>query len=323
MKAGNGNIAIRRSVKTTTHFLAAGVTALAQSLRAAAALALLGGLAGLALPAPAAERYERGLLWRVEGAGAPASHVFGTVHLADPRVTRLPPAVARELDQARSLTLESGIGPAGVLVLAERMVFDDGRDLPGVAGAELFKRAVGLAAGLGLSEPMLRMFRPWAVAVLLSIPPQDPSGVLDFVLERRAAEQGKPIHQLESMDEQVAVLAGLSQEDQVALLKQAVDEHERMPGRIGRLVDAYLARDLAGLWRISEESAGAGAEERRLNEVFTRRLLHERNARMAERAEPRLREGGAFIAVGALHLYGSGGVLALLEQRGWRVTRIY
>jgi uncharacterized protein YbaP (TraB family) len=60
-----------------------------------------------------------------------------------------------------------------------------------------------------------------------------------------------------------------------------------------------------------------------LNEVFTRRLLYERNVRMAERAEPRLREGGAFSAVGALHLYGGSGVLALLEQRGWRVTRVY
>jgi hypothetical protein len=293
------------------------------ALRAAAALVLLGGLASLPVSAPAAERYERGLLWRVEGAGAPASHVFGTVHLSDPRVTRLPPAVARELDQARSLTLESGVGPADIVQLAGRMVFDDGHDLPGVAGEELFKRAALLMAGQGLSEPMLRMFRPWAVAVLLSVPPQDPSGVLDFVLERRAQEQGKPIHQLETMEEQVAVLAGLSQEDQVALLKQAVNEHEHMAARIGRVIDAYLARDLAGLSRISEEGIGAGEEERRLAEVFTRRLLHERNGRMAERAEPRLKEGGAFIAVGALHLYGADGVLALLESRGWRVTRVY
>jgi uncharacterized protein YbaP (TraB family) len=296
---------------------------LARPPRAAAVFALFAALSGVALQSPAAERYEHGLLWRIEGAHAPASHVFGTVHLADPRVTSLPPAVARELDQARSLTLEAGLDPASVLVLAGRMVFDDGRDLPGVAGAELFDRAARLTAGLGLPEPMLRLFRPWAVAMLLSVPPQDPSSVLDLVLARLAAEQGKPVHELESMDEQISVFEGMSQEDQVALLKQTVDEYERMPRQIGRVVDAYLARDLAGLWRISQESVGTGAEERRLNEVFTRRLVHERNVRMAERAEPRLREGGAFIAVGALHLYGSGGVLSLLERRGWRVTRVY
>jgi hypothetical protein len=295
----------------------------ARPLRAAAAFAAFAVLSGVAPHAHAAERYEYGLLWRIESAGAGASHVFGTVHLADPRVTSLPPPVAGELDRARSLTVEVGIDPAGILRLADRMVFTDGRDLPGVAGVELFQRAARLIEGQGLPEPMLRMFRPWAVAVLLSVPPQDPANVLDMVLERRASEQGKPLHQLESLEEQVSVLEGLTQEDQVALLRQAVDEYEGMPRRIGRVVDAYLARDLAGLWRISQESAGASAEERRLNEVFTRRVLHERNVRMAERAEPRLREGGAFIAVGALHLYGSSGVLALLERRGWRVTRVY
>jgi len=280
----------------------AAIARLVLPLRAVAMFALSAALAGVALQSPAAERYEFGLLWRVEGAGAEPSHVFGTVHLADPRVTRLPPAVARELDQARSLTLEVGLDPAGILTLADHMVFTDGRDLPGVAGAELFGRAAKLTAGLGVPEPMLRLFKPWAVAMLLSVPPQDPANVLDTLLARRAAELGKPIHELESMGEQVSVFEGMSQQDQVALLKQAVDEHERLPRHIGRVVDAYLARDLAGMWRIGQESVGKGYEEQRLNEILTRRLLHERNVRMAERAEARLKEGGAFIAVGALLL---------------------
>ena len=83
---------------------------LARPPLAVAAFALFAALSGVALQSSAAERYEHGLLWRIEGTGAPASHVFGTVHLADPRVTSLPPAVARELDQARSLTLESAQG---------------------------------------------------------------------------------------------------------------------------------------------------------------------------------------------------------------------
>ena len=291
--------------------------------RGAAALVLLGVLAGGIAPAPAAERYERGLLWRIEGKSAPASHVFGTIHLADPRVTALPTAVMNELNRARSLTIEVRLEPGTILALAKRMIYDDGRDLHGVAGPELFAKAAAVTAGLGLPDPLLRMFKPWAVALLLSAPQQDPTGVLDIVLARAAAEQGKPVHQLESLEEQIAVFEGMSEADQLALLGHAVENYERMPPLIARLVEAYLARDLAGMWRISEESGGDGAEARRLRAEFGRRLLEERNKRMAERSEARLNEGGAFIAVGALHLYGGAGMLALLEKRGYRVTRVY
>ncbi|OGA21445.1 MAG: hypothetical protein A3I02_11710 [Betaproteobacteria bacterium RIFCSPLOWO2_02_FULL_67_26] len=292
--------------------------------RLAAALGLFALLSVVAAASlSAAERFEQGLLWRVEGKGAPASHVFGTIHLADPRVTSLPPAVASALDQARSLTLEAIFEPNSVLGLASRMVYSDGRDLPGVAGAELFTKAARLTAALGMPEPVLRAFKPWAVAMLLSVPPQNPAEVLDFVLARIALEQGKPVHDLESLEEQVSVFEGLPADDQLTLLRQAVDDYQRMPHLIGRVVEAYLKRDLAAIRRIGEESRGGGEEARRLREVFTRRLLHDRNIRMAERAEPRLNEGGAFIAVGALHLQGERGVLALIERRGWRVTRVY
>jgi len=36
-----------------------------------------------------------------------------------------------------------------------------------------------------------------------------------------------------------------------------------------------------------------------------------------------LRRGHTFVALGALHLYGEKGVLALLEQDGWRSRRVY
>jgi uncharacterized protein len=283
------------------------------------AVALLAAVLAAA-PALAAEPYERGLLWRIEGKGAAPSHVFGTVHLADPRVTRLPSAVAREFDRARSVSLELTLDNSNILALANRMVYADGRDLASVAGADLFGKAAAITTGLGLPEHLLRMFKPWAVALVLSAPPQDPTQVLDVVLARAAKEQGKPVHELEGMEEQIAVLEGMPESDQVVLLQQAVDERERLPQIIGRVIEAYLARDLAGMWRLSQETTG---ERRRLNDVLADRLLYQRNERMVERMEPRLAEGGAFVAVGALHLYGNRGVPALLESRGYRVTLVY
>ena len=65
------------------------------------------------------------------------------------------------------------------------------------------------------------------------------------------------------------------------------------------------------------------ADDDELGRRFMRRAVDERNLRMVERMASRLAEGDAFIAVGSLHLPGEHGLLNLLAQRGYRVTRVY
>jgi uncharacterized protein YbaP (TraB family) len=43
---------------------------------------------------------------------------------------------------------------------------------------------------------------------------------------------------------------------------------------------------------------------------------------MAERMEPYLKQGGAFVAVGALHLPGEQGLLRLLGRRGYTLPAV-
>ncbi|HXR58766.1 MAG TPA: TraB/GumN family protein, partial [Burkholderiales bacterium] len=73
----------------------------------AAALIAAGVAAALCLQAAAAERFTKGTLWRVTRAGTAPSHVFGTIHLADPRVLEIPAPVARALEHSRSFAMES------------------------------------------------------------------------------------------------------------------------------------------------------------------------------------------------------------------------
>jgi uncharacterized protein YbaP (TraB family) len=56
---------------------------------------------------------------------------------------------------------------------------------------------------------------------------------------------------------------------------------------------------------------------------MTKRVVHDRSVVMAFRMQRELRRGAAFVALGALHLYGDKGVLALLEADGYRSTRVY
>jgi uncharacterized protein YbaP (TraB family) len=101
-----------------------------------------------------------------------------------------------------------------------------------------------------------------------------------------------------------------------------VAHHDLIPGIVEKSIQAYLKRDLGAMWEINNSMMEDEADKN-LNEAFLQRVLYDRNQRMVGRMQPRLAEGEAFIAVGALHLYGDKGVLSLLQSRGYQVTRLY
>jgi hypothetical protein len=271
----------------------------------------------------AAAAFDKGLLWRVEKPGSAPNYLFGTMHLADKRVTALPEVVRKQFDSARSFAMEVAADQSNIAALAARMVYLDGRDLPGVAGEDLFRKIVPLTAGLGLPPEMARLFKPWAMVLLLQMPQQQTEDVLDFMLQRMAAQQGKAIHYLETVDEQVAAFENMSDKDQLALLRHVVETHHELKALTEKLVQAYLQRDLGLMWQISESEVARRPELRPVKDVFDQRLLYDRNVRMVGRMQPQFKEGNAFVAVGALHLYGEKGLLSLLERDGYRVSRVY
>ena len=109
-------------------------------------------------------------------------------------------------------------------------------------------------------------------------------------------------------------------------VQQAIDAAGKTPAErlaMRRMIDAYIARDLAALARIADEDNGAEAQMKQMNARLKKRALDERNARMVERMQPQLKAGRAFVAIGALHLYGERSVLGLLEGRGYKVSSVY
>jgi hypothetical protein len=74
---------------------------------------------------------------------------------------------------------------------------------------------------------------------------------------------------------------------------------------------------------ISDAAGGLSAAERSAEDEFMRVLLVGRNAVMAERAAPLLASGGAFIAVGALHLSGKDGLIERFRADGYAMTKVW
>jgi uncharacterized protein YbaP (TraB family) len=133
---------------------------------------------------------------------------------------------------------------------------------------------------------------------------------LDEHLWQYAALQGKPTIGLESYVEQNTLLHSL---DPKPLYKQII-KISRSPSGIARqthkALSWYMKNDIHQLYRTTKSSMHG----------LRKRIIYDRNHVMANRIQNFDPGKIYFIAVGAGHLSGKYGVLALLKHSGWKIS---
>lgn len=278
-----------------------------------------------AVPAVAGEMpFSQGRLWRVENGAGATSWVVGTMHSADPAVATPWPALRQTMNRVDSVTVELVLDDTAVVAMRRAMTLDDGRTLGEIAGPKRMDRIEAVGATYGIPVEALQQFRPWAVNMIFSTPPSElkrqaaGQPMLDNVLRNYGESRGLQIYGIETIKEQIAIFADYSEKDQLALLDMTLGMQSEIQSQFDDLREAWLAGDLARLYKSAME-VPPGADTALLDE-FIRRLVHERNRRMANRIAPVLDQGNGLIAVGALHLPGDDGLLALLQKKGYRIS---
>ena len=268
----------------------------------------------------------QGLLWKIERDGVEPSWVFGTMHVSDERVTALPKPLVEVLTKVDSLSLE--------LIFHDRMNDDDdgrtlgdGRRLKDIIGPRLFSKIVARLGGGRHVAAEINRLKPWAVALSIGPASREPvrraQGMvfLDHLLQYIAAERGARVFSLETITEQVQVFDGMPMRQQVAMLRHALRESGSGKQATETMIKSYLAQDMQ---TIHETSIGRlRRQDPEFARIYTERLLDIRNRLMVARMMPRLGEGNALVAVGALHLPGRQGILNLLAQEGYHIARVY
>src|SRR5690606_19648056 len=130
------------------------------------------------------------------------------------------------------------------------------------------------------------------------------------------------IRALETIEEHFTVLDSFSIEDQLVMLRSVLKRTpEQRERNFEELVKTYLSGDLDKIIEVNARQSG----EQLPPELWVRvlqKLLDERNVRMAERIQQQAAERSVFIAVGAAHLPGKGGLLARLRSAGYQVSPV-
>jgi uncharacterized protein YbaP (TraB family) len=273
------------------------------------------------------------LLWKIVRAGRPTSYLFGTVHLTDERVTKLSPAVEQALSQSKTVALEvSDISEkATATVIAQSaplVMFTDGRRLDGLLSGTEYDTVKRIISRSGMPSDLAALFKPWIVTMIMSVSDcertsiQQGARVLDMKIAEVGKARGLQVVGLETIPEQLQALAAVPEPQQLDMLRASLKFADRTNDMMETLVQLYLERKISAAlpFQIAiAKQVGIG------NEAFAgfqEKLLTERNIKMRTTAEPLLEQGGVFIAIGALHLPGKQGLVALLRQAGYTVTPI-
>ena len=271
------------------------------------------------IPYSGPDEYGQGLLWQVTQQGAASSYVFGTIHVAERHVSTQLDKVRDVLAGSEIFVMEAIFDPDGIEALRRMMFFTDGTGLQDVISTGLYAETLAILNAYHVTGMDLAAMKPWAAYLTMSYP-ADMGIILDQRLLHLALEAGLDTMGLESVVEQGGLFNSFSLDDQVRLLTDAVCHRELLEADFAKMISLYTEEDLAGL---SSYGQRYSFRDNSLYETLTERLLTRRNRLMVERMQEALEAGSAFIAVGALHLPGEEGILALLERRGFEISRVF
>ncbi|MGV9005535.1 MAG: TraB/GumN family protein [Brevundimonas sp.] len=298
----------------TVSLLAAPGHAFAQDVAAPAAAAV-----STVLPAEG-----RGpALWVVRDADS-TIYLFGTIHVLRADTAWGSPTVDAAFDSASKLILEvtNPDDQAAAMPLIQQYGISPQTPLSTLLTPEELAQLDTVARSMGLTAAQLDPMRPWLVALTLGVAPlvkagYDPQSGVELILRPRALAAGKAFSGLETIDEQLRILAQLPEADQLAFLRSTLEEYQDPAGELDTLVAAWAAGDVDTINEIMVK------EMRDEDQVIYDAMLTNRNINWAGQIQTLLDGSGTvFIAVGAAHLAGADSVQAQLAQRGITAERV-
>lgn len=257
---------------------------------------------------------ETGLLWKVEAPGGHTSYLFGTMHSDDPRVTDFSPQVMKSLLDSDVFLMET-LPPSNPAIY----LMENGR-LDHMLNEQEFVQVIKLADFHSMHTDIATQMKPWLLAVIFDLPkPQTPYSQ-DALLMSLAQGKSKAIRGLETTEEHFGALDSFSIDDQLvmlrAVLKRSPEDKER---NFEALVKVYSSGDIASIGKLNDRITGDVLPDD-LWERMRIKLIDERNVLMAERIADQAATSNLFVAVGASHLPGKGGLIARLREAGYHVS---
>ena len=272
------------------------------------------------------------LLWEITGNGLEKpSYLYGTIHIYDTTIFKIPEQVYMAIDSCPNFALELDMNDlfSQSAAMAKRMIITDpDSTLDKLLPPEVYSEV--------METPFIKMLgeranqtKPIFLYQYLMVENPMSSNSVDMDLNNYANNHGKFIFGIENIDEQLAVMDSMSLSEQAQGIidmyeycqKEGISFHAAGKQMFGKMQQAYKNQDMKEFEKLEDEFTMTASSP-----VADSAMIANRNINMANRINDFIEKGEPlFAGVGAMHLpdyKDMRGVITLLKEKGYNLRPI-
>ena len=267
---------------------------------------------------------ERSFIWKATSQQPGAVYLVGSVHMLTKDFYPLAPALEAAFKDSNLLVeevdLAEMLSPTAQFSLLAKGMLPNGQSIDKVVSPKTMALVSSRLDALGMPLAALQQFKPWFLAMTLMAVEWQKAGFdaslgLDKHFYDRAQTEGKAVQGLETTEYQISRFDGMTMSQQDHFLAESLKDLDSEKASVVKLADAWKAGDLPTVERFVLQDLKDDPE-------MYQRLLVDRNRNWLPKIEALFaRPGRAFVVVGAAHLVGPDGLLAMLKAKGIRVVQ--
>ena len=267
---------------------------------------------------------EKSLIWKISGKDLKKpSYLYGTIHMIPKDEFELPGAAREGLDNVKRVTFEIDMKEMTNLrtqmSLITKSFMAGGKTLKDLLSPEDYKLVKEKMAEKGLPGGMFERMKPMFLSTLFASDEEAPAASaaitsVEMELYKMSKNRRLETAGLETMAFQMSVFDSIPYTVQAKMLVdglRAVDSTSTEEGSLDQMLRLYRDQDITAMQSMIGEEGGMGPYE----DI----LLKKRNQNWIPIMGRMMADKPTLFAVGAGHLGGTNGVVALLRKAGYRV----
>lgn len=252
-------------------------------------------------------------------------YVYGTIHILKPELKWQTPGMIADFEKAHQIIFE--LAPDQLTpqvmqpLLFSKGMFGPEDSLANYLGEETYRLLSDRLSSTGMPDTMISKMKPWFAGMMLAQVAYAQQGFtgeigVEKMLSQRALKNQQHMSGLETAEQQIDYFATMPMDEQISFLKISIEDFDKAGEQINDMLAAWLKGDVDLLAALLNESMVA------IPGVYDR-LIIQRNKNWITQIKGFMQKPGIFfMAVGAGHMSGDGGIIALLGQAGYEVRRV-